>query len=135
MCPTVVSYFPLFHKWTNPVKHAVEQTRDHREDCGPQSFQVVHQKFDVSLEKPDSASVDEDDALVRAHSHFDVQNLLVSFWPSTCVDASNPFQIHTQVRPQKMEYSEKIVVFLHFNLKGEFNKNKWYANQYKFLFL
>lgn len=53
---------------TDPVKHAVEQTRHHREDCGPQSFQVVHQKFDVSLEKADSASVDEDDALVRAHT-------------------------------------------------------------------
>lgn len=71
----IFSFF--FHKWTNLVKHAVEQTRNHREDCGPQSFQVIHQKFDVSLEKADSASMDEDDALTRAQSCLYTQDLLV----------------------------------------------------------
>lgn len=74
----LLSYiFLFFHKWTNLVKHAVEQTRNHREDCGPQSFQVIHQKFDVSLEKADSASMDEDDALTRAQSCLYTQDLLV----------------------------------------------------------
>lgn len=74
--PTVV-LFPLFFERTDPVEHAVEQTRDHREDCGLQSFQVVHQKFDVSLEKADSSSVDEDDALTRAHGYLYAHDLLV----------------------------------------------------------
>lgn len=70
-------YFPLFHKRTNPVKHAVEQTRNHWEDCWPQSFQVIHQQFDVSLEKADSASMDEDDALTGAQSCLATEGLSV----------------------------------------------------------
>lgn len=55
-------------RWTDPVKHAVEQTWNHREDGWPQCFQIIHQKFNVALEKADSSPVDQDDALMETES-------------------------------------------------------------------
>lgn len=36
---------------TYSVKHPVQQSRDHRKDCGLKCFEVIHKQPDISLEK------------------------------------------------------------------------------------
>lgn len=45
------------------VKHAVEQAGDHREDCGLQGLQVVHQEPDVPLKIANPGTVHQDHSL------------------------------------------------------------------------
>lgn len=76
------------------IKHAVEETRDHGEDCRLQRFQIIHQKPNVPLEITDSSPVDEDDALRKRvnllkWNHFVHQGavLVVNSYPVFVIEA------------------------------------------------
>lgn len=54
---------PVSDLCSHPVKHAVQQTRNHREYGGLQGREVVHQSADVTLEVSDASAVHQNHTL------------------------------------------------------------------------